>query len=178
MFYITFSKISGIRNWIKSGTLIDASFLFRGSKSDFINRLKIANDLEMKSIKFYLSKIHEDSFQITDLSSVGTANINYKPGKGITIYGEINSLNINNQVIHIKSKFRFEIYFLLAVVIFFYILMILSKGIPFWIYPIPLLPIPWFIWIYKIQTDGLVKKIKNYFKLEPLGNDKKTITTT
>jgi|WetSurMetagenome_2_1015567.scaffolds.fasta_scaffold475701_1 hypothetical protein len=178
MFDITFSKNSGIRNWIKSRSLIETSFLFRGLKSDFINKLKITNDLKNKSIKFYLSKLHDDSFQITDVSSVGTGITNFMPNKGITIYGEINSLNNNIQVIHIKSKFRFEIYLLLGVAIFFYLTMILSKGTPLWVYPIPLLPIPWFIWIYKIQTDGLVNKIKNYFNLEPLGNDKKTITTT
>ncbi len=55
--------------------------------------------------------------------------------------------------------------------------MILSKKVPFWVYPFPLIPIPWFIWIYKIQTEGLIKKIKNYFNLEKVDTDK-MITTT
>jgi len=167
----------GIRKWIKSRSLIETSFLFRGSKSEFINTLKFTRDIDRKSTRFYLSKLHDDSFQITDVSSVGTALINYMPIKGITIYGEINSLDNNHQIIHVKSKFRFEIYFLLAVAITFYISMILNKSVPFWVYPIPLIPMPWFIWIYKIQTVELVKKIKDYFKLEPLDNEK-IITTT
>ena len=118
--------------------------------------------------KFYLSSIENNKFKITDIYSVGIMILNYgRPVKGITIDGEFKVDSDNDLIIRFKSKLRIEIYVALIFAIVFYLIMIISKeSIPWYVYFFPIIPIPWFIWIYKSQTIGLLKKTISYLRLE------------
>jgi hypothetical protein len=153
--------------WFKRKALIDETLMFKGSQKEFLSILeKLKPDERPK--KFYLSSIEDNKFKITDIFSIGIMILNYgRPLKGITIDREFKANSDNELIIRIKSKLRIEIYIVSILAIGFYLTLILSKeAIPWYVFFFPIIPIPWFIWIYKIQTIGLLKKTISYLRLE------------
>jgi hypothetical protein len=108
-----------------------------------------------------------DEFQITDTSSVGIMLNNGLPTKGITLFGKIQLVETQLLNIRLRTKIRIEIYLLCAIAIFSLTSMIVNIGThPFWPFLFPLIAIVWFNWIYMIQFEGLIGKVKVYFGLK------------
>jgi hypothetical protein len=151
---------------------IDVTLFYKGSQTEFMSRLE---DLRKNNQAgtFYLSSIENNKFNITDIYSTGILILNfYRPVKGISIDGEFNISKENKVLIRLTSKLRIEIYIFLILALGFYLVMILSsKIIPWYVYFFPIIPVPWFIWIYKLQTVGLLKKIISYFGLQDIKNN-------
>lgn len=152
--------------WILSKATIDKTFVFKGDTDKFL-QLLLQTEARKDKIKFSLTKWDKDEFQITDTSSVGIMLLNGRPIKGITIYGKIQYTDTQSLLIRLRTKIRIEIYLFCAIAIFSLIAMFVHiETDPFWPFLIPLITIVWFNWIYMIQYEGLIKKVKVYFALK------------
>lgn len=152
--------------WILSKATIDKTFVFNGDMEKFIQLLH-QTELIKDKIKFSLTKLDKDEFQITDISSAGIMLLNGRPIKGITIYGKIQQVDKQLFTIRLRTKIRIEIYLFCAIAIYSLVAMFVHiETDPFWPFLFPLVAIIWFNWIYMIQFEGLIKKVKVYFGLK------------
>lgn len=155
-----------LHKWILSKATIDKTFVFKGDIDKFIQLLH-ETELRKDKIKFSLTKLDKDEFQITDTSSVGIMLINFRPIKGITLFGKIEQADTQTLTIRLRTKIRVEVYFFCVIALISLIAMIVNIGTaPFWPFLFPLVAIVWFNWIYMIQFEGLMRKVKVYFGLK------------
>jgi hypothetical protein len=157
---------SNLLKWILSQSTIDRTYVFKGDVDKFIHLL-YETELRKDKIKFSLTKLDKDEFEITDTSSAGIMLLNSRPIKGITLFGKFQQFDTDTLTIRLKTKIRVEIYLFCAVAIFSLIAMFLNIGTaPFWPFLSPLIAIVWFNWIYMIQFKGLIQKVKVHFGLK------------
>ncbi len=157
---------SNLKKWILSQSTIDKTYIFKGDVDKFI-QLLYETELRKDKIKFSLTKLDKDEFQITETSSAGIMYLNSRPIKGITLFGKFQQFETDTLTIRLKTKIRVEIYLFCALSLISLIAMIVNIGAaPFWPFLSPLVAIVWFNWIYMIQFKDLVQKVKVYFGLK------------
>lgn len=139
-------------------------FLFEGTENELMDKIKSISRKSdySKALGFYSHVYSENEFRITAYSSLGTMIVNYwiSPTIGISAFGRIEKLDDKQTKVIIKTKTRFEIYFFVAFIIVMYIGMINSDQIiPFWVFLIPLIVIPWFHLVYRFQEDNIIENL-------------------
>ena len=155
-----------LKDWILKKTTIDKTLVFNGNKKELVDLLLKTQDLQ-RELKFYLDSIDENNFTIVSAYSVGTMLINYMPTKGFELKGTIQPLDTERLEVRLTSKIRFEIYLMMIIsIVSLTILLIKIRQIPIWLLIVPFILVPWFNWIYMIQSEGLLEKIKKYLRLK------------
>ena len=155
-----------LKDWILKKTTIDKTLVFNGNKKELVDLLLKTQDLQ-RELKFYLDSIDENNFTIVSSYSVGTMLINYMPTKGFELKGTIQPLDTERLEVRLTSKIRFEIYLMMIIsIVSLTILLIKIRQITIWLLIVPFILVPWFNWIYMIQSEGLLEKIKKYLRLK------------
>jgi len=153
-----------IFTWILSKAVINKEFVFKGDLEKFeylLDRIRYEKNLTVLMID-------QKAFEITDDTSFGTMIVNYvRAIKGITLYGTIVSVNAEKVTVQLKTKIRVELYLMAIISLTSLIAMIIKiNTVPFWPFLFPIITIPWFNWIYMIQSTALLRRVIKYFDLK------------
>jgi hypothetical protein len=133
---------------------------YKGSVEDLKKKIN-----ESRGRKYDVEWISHSEFKVLAKWSVGTLMVDYKLGAvdGIKGYGTIDGKENNKIEIHLTTKLRFELYFILGIFVSFFIGVIFIKEIfPIWIYALFSICLIWFWWVLRIQENLLFKKVKQH----------------
>ncbi len=146
-------------------------YFYNGNRNELIKAFEtIRNNSNIKVHSFTVTEIAHDTFRITSDFSFGTAiGTGGALTKGISVFCKISDSPPRGLKVDVKTKLRLEFYFTLIIACFFYVVMLLSdQTIPFWVYLFPVIPIPWFQMIYRVQEKSLIKRFAKTFNLKEI----------
>ena len=82
---------------------------------------------------------------------------------GIKGYGNFDEKGNNKIEIHLTTKLRIELYFILGIFVFFFVGAIFMKEVfPIWIYFLLPICLIWFWFVLRVQEKSLSKKVKQH----------------
>lgn len=149
---------------IKPLFILSKSFVFSGSKKLLIEKLHASDNKD-----FYINDHKRNVYEIKARIAYGTLRFSGGFGAGISVNLKIEPKNEDEQIITIYTELRPENYFLLIFAFFTIISIVLSgASIAPILISIVILPVMtvWFNFIYKVQEESLIDKIKKRCKLK------------
>jgi len=143
-------------------------FVFDGNVQDLTTQIKAINE-NFSRYDFKSSSLENGKFRIESKGSAGVMMIRWNIIKPISIYCKIIHNPESTLRIQVTTRIRPEIYFFVLLLPLAYFGMITSdQAIPWWVFLFPLIPIPWFQWIYRLQEGSLIDRFSKAFNLNKL----------
>ena len=147
-------------NQILDKFLLKDKIEFKGSVEDLKKKIN-----ESKGRKYDIEWISNSKFKFLSKWSIGTLMVKYNPRAvdGIKGYGNFDEKGNNKIEIHLTTKLRIELYFILGIFVFFFVGAIFMKEVfPIWIYFLLPICLIWFWFVLRVQEKSLFKKVKQH----------------